>query len=80
MKVKALKSFSGAVTMCSGQEREISDEFILKDLLKAGYVEAIENGDNDSDKQGDSDGQGTVDEPKKEEKPKKKSKKGSDAE
>ena len=74
MKVKALKSFSGAVTMCSGQEKEISDEFILKDLLKAGYVEAIEDGDNDSDKQG------TDDEPKKEEKPKKKSKKGSDAE
>ena len=80
MKVKALRSFSGAETMRKGQEKEISDEYVLADLLKAGYVEAIEDGDNNSDKQGDSDGQGTVDEPKKEEKPKKKSKKGSDAE
>ena len=47
MKVRALRSFSGAVTMSSGQEKHISDEFILNDLLKAGYVEALEENNDD---------------------------------
>ena len=38
MKVKALKSFSGAVSMSRGQEKEISDKYLLSDLLNAGYV------------------------------------------
>lgn len=41
MKVKALRSFSGAVHMSRGQEMELADEYIVKDLLRAGYVEAV---------------------------------------
>ena len=42
MKVKALRSFSGAVNMSRNQVMDIQDEFILNDLLKAGYVEPLE--------------------------------------
>ena len=44
MKVKALRSFSGAVNMSRGQMVDIQDEYVLNDLLKAGYVEAQEEG------------------------------------
>lgn len=40
MKVKALRSFAGVMNMSRGQELDIQDEYILKDLLRAGYVEA----------------------------------------
>lgn len=39
MKVKALKSFGGKISMYAGEVRDIKDEFILNDLLRAGYVE-----------------------------------------
>ncbi len=42
MKHKALVSFTGAVTMTKGEVREISDLAIVKDLLKAGYIEPVE--------------------------------------
>ena len=42
MKVRALRSFGGAVNMSRGQVRDIQDEYVLNDLLKAGYVEALE--------------------------------------
>ena len=42
MKVKALRSFGGAVNMSRGQVMNIQDEYVLNDLLKAGYVEALE--------------------------------------
>lgn len=42
MKVKAKVSFSGIVSMGLGDEREIGDETVLKDLLEAGYVEEVE--------------------------------------
>lgn len=38
MKYKALVSFSGAVSMRKDEEKEISDEAVIKDLLKAGYI------------------------------------------
>lgn len=41
MKVKARLSFSGLITMHTGQEREIENEDILKDLIEAGYVEPV---------------------------------------
>lgn len=41
MKVKAKISFAGLVSMRKGEEREISDEAILSDLLSAEYVEEI---------------------------------------
>lgn len=39
MNIKALKTFSGAVSMYKGEVREISDKYILDDLTKAGYIE-----------------------------------------
>lgn len=38
---KALKSFSGIVSMHEGEAREIKDAEIVADLLKAGYVEEV---------------------------------------
>lgn len=38
---KALVSFSGLITMAMGDIREITDESIVKDLLKAGYIEEV---------------------------------------
>lgn len=41
MLVKALKSFVGKVSMTIGETREIVDEKLAKDLLRAGHVEAV---------------------------------------
>ena len=41
MKIKALKSFCGTLTMAQGDAREYSDETVLSDLLKAGYIEEV---------------------------------------
>lgn len=38
---KALKSFSGIVSMYEGETREIDDAEIVADLLKAGYIEEV---------------------------------------
>ena len=38
MQYKAIVSFSGKLSMAMGQVREISDESLAKDLLKAGYI------------------------------------------
>lgn len=38
---KAVVSFSGLVSMAEGEVREISDLTIVKDLLKAGYIEEV---------------------------------------
>lgn len=40
-KVKALCSFSGAVSMGVGETKEISDKNIVADLVSAGYVVEI---------------------------------------
>ena len=42
MRCKALVSFAGLVSMTMGEVREISDKSIVKDLLKAGYIEKVE--------------------------------------
>lgn len=39
--IKALTSFSGVVSMCVGETRNVDDDAIVADLLKAGYVEEI---------------------------------------
>lgn len=39
MLYRALVSFSGLVTMRKNEVREITDEEIIKDLLKAKYIE-----------------------------------------
>ena len=36
---KALVTFSGVISMAKGEIKEISDSFIAKDLVKAGYIE-----------------------------------------
>ena len=41
MRVRALKSFCGAVTMRRGQEMELADSPVLADLLRAGYIEIL---------------------------------------
>lgn len=40
---KALISFSGLISMTKGQVREIKDKAIIKDLLKAGYIEEVKS-------------------------------------
>lgn len=39
MKVKALISFGGKISMSVGQVKDIKDEAVYKDLLCAGYIE-----------------------------------------
>ena len=38
---KALKSFSGAVSMAEGEVKDISDPKIVNDLVTAGYIEEV---------------------------------------
>ena len=38
MQFKAIVSFSGKLSMATGQVREISDESLANDLLRAGYI------------------------------------------
>jgi len=40
MHIKALKNFSGLITMSEGEERNVRDE-IAEDLIHAGYAERI---------------------------------------
>lgn len=39
MKIKALRSFAGTVSMYEGEVREVGDKYIVDDLLRAGYAE-----------------------------------------
>ncbi len=41
MKIRALESFSGAISMRKGEIRECDNKVTLKDLLKAGYIEEV---------------------------------------
>ena len=36
---KALKTFSGKISMKKGEVRDIKDKYIVNDLLQAGYIE-----------------------------------------
>ncbi len=42
MKYEATVSFSGIISMAKGEIREIPNEDLAKDLLKAGYIKKIE--------------------------------------
>lgn len=46
MEYKALVSFSGLISMAMGEVREITDEKIVKDLLKARYIQPTKLGGN----------------------------------
>lgn len=43
---KALKSFSGVVSMAEGEVKDISDPTVVKDLVNAGYIEEVKPADN----------------------------------
>lgn len=43
MKIKALTSFCGVLTMAKGQVLEYDNEVVLQDLLQAGYIEPLES-------------------------------------
>lgn len=41
MKIIALKSFCGTLTMAQGEVREYGNETVLSDLLKARYIKEL---------------------------------------
>lgn len=41
MLVKAKVNFSGAVSMSAGDVRDIKDQYVLHDLIRAGYIEPL---------------------------------------
>jgi hypothetical protein len=41
MAYKAVVSFGGKVSMVVGEVRDLTDNTIVKDLLKAGYIEEV---------------------------------------
>ena len=53
MKIKALKNFSGAFSMITGEIRECDDKIILQDLLQAGYIEEVKEKPEKSTKKAD---------------------------
>lgn len=44
MRIKALIPFSGVLTMAPGEVREYSNEAVLQDLLRVGYIEEVSDG------------------------------------
>ena len=42
MKVRALVSFSGIVSMGKGEERDIYNQAVINDLVRAKYIEVLE--------------------------------------
>ena len=40
---KALVSFTGLITMRKNEVKEIKDKALVKDLLKAGYIEEVKS-------------------------------------
>ena len=49
MLVKAKASFAGKISMIRGKIRDITDEEVVNDLLRAGYVELIEPDEQPND-------------------------------
>lgn len=41
MTYRALRSFTGLICMVKGEVRDISDDGIAKDLIKSGYIIAL---------------------------------------
>lgn len=46
---KALVGFSGLINMRKDEVREIKDKEIIKDLLKAGYIEEVKSTKKDKE-------------------------------
>lgn len=47
---KALISFSGIVSMRQGEVKNITDKAVIRDLLKAGYIEEVQPADKPAKK------------------------------
>jgi hypothetical protein len=48
MKYKAVVSFSGTISMAEGEIAEIADGAVSADLLRAGYIVAVEEPKHES--------------------------------
>lgn len=48
MTYKAKVSFVGVICMTAGEQKEISDEELVKDLTRAGYIEPVETAEKKS--------------------------------
>lgn len=51
MKIKALISFSGLITMGIGEVRDVENKEMVKDLLEAGYVKKVVKADKINNKE-----------------------------
>lgn len=40
---KALVSFTGVISMAAGEVREIPNPSVVRDLIRAGYIEAVKD-------------------------------------
>lgn len=47
MKIRALVSFTGAISMHKDEERDCNNKVILSDLLNAGYIEEVKKEKSD---------------------------------
>ena len=47
MVYRALRSFSGVISMATGEERELKDQYLIDDLLKAGYIAPVRDASED---------------------------------
>ena len=52
---RALKSFSGVISMTAGEERELKDQYLIDDLLKAGCILPVREAGEDRGPLGDDD-------------------------
>ena len=43
MRIKALQSFAGTISMTKDETRECEDEYVINDLMSSGYVEVAED-------------------------------------
>lgn len=50
---RALRSFSGVISMAAGEERELKDQYLIDDLLKAGYILPVREAGEDRGPLGD---------------------------
>lgn len=47
MVYRALRSFSGVISMAAGEERELKDQYLIDNLLKVGYIAPVRDASED---------------------------------
>lgn len=47
MVYRALRSFSGVISMAAGEERELKDQYLIDDLLKGGSILPVRDASED---------------------------------